>query len=77
MIVTCSKKKYAMANKKMTRDTTNGIIGGVCAGLARYLGWSPTSFRLFYVFLSIISAGFPGTLVYILLWIFMPREDSV
>jgi phage shock protein PspC (stress-responsive transcriptional regulator) len=28
-----------------------------------------------YVVISVLSAGFPGTLVYIVLWIFMPQAD--
>lgn len=49
------------------------IIGGVCGGIAEWLGWRPTVVRVLYVILSIASAGFPGILVYIALWILMPR----
>ena len=66
-----------MADRNLTRDTSHGIVGGVCAGLARYFGWTRTSFRLFYFFLSIISAAFPGILVYVLLWIFMPSDKGL
>jgi phage shock protein C len=48
------------------------IIGGVCGGLAEWFGWDPTLVRIGYVLLSIISAAFPGLLVYIILWIIMP-----
>jgi phage shock protein C len=48
------------------------IIGGVCGGLAAFFGWSPNRFRLVYVLVSILSAGFPGTLVYLILWLAMP-----
>ena len=33
----------------------------------------PTIVRLLYVVVSILSAAFPGILVYILLWIVMPK----
>ncbi|MEQ9465933.1 MAG: PspC domain-containing protein [Ekhidna sp.] len=48
------------------------MLGGVCAGLAEYLGWDPTLVRIAYIILSIASIGFPGMLVYIILWIVMP-----
>ena len=30
--------------------------------------------RILYVLLSILSAGFPGILTYIILWVVMPEE---
>ena len=48
------------------------MLGGVCAGIAEYLGWDPTLVRVAYIILSIASIGFPGILVYIILWIVMP-----
>ena len=50
------------------------MIAGVCGGIARFLGWDPTLVRVLYVVLSVISAAFPGILVYIILWVVMPRE---
>lgn len=58
------------------RSRTNRVLGGVCGGLARWLGWDPTLTRVLYVLLSIFSAGFPGTLVYIILWLAMPISDD-
>ena len=43
-------------------------------GLARWLGWDPTVVRVLYVVVSVVSAAFPGMLVYILLWFLMPEE---
>jgi phage shock protein PspC (stress-responsive transcriptional regulator) len=50
------------------------MIAGVCGGIANSLGWTPTSVRILYVLVSILSAAFPGILVYIILWILMPLE---
>lgn len=50
------------------------LIAGVCGGIAAWLGWSPTLVRVFYVLVSVLSAAFPGILVYLVLWILMPRE---
>jgi len=51
------------------------MLAGVCGGLAEWLGWSPTLVRVLFVLVSILSAAFPGILVYGLLWILMPRRD--
>jgi len=51
------------------------MIGGVCGGIAAFLGWSPTTVRVLYVLVSILSAAFPGILVYLILWIVMPKAD--
>lgn len=50
------------------------ILGGVCGGLAKWLGWDVTIVRIAYVLISIMSAAFPGTIVYIILWMIMPEE---
>ena len=63
-----------MAARGMTRSRSNALIGGVCAGIAEHFGWSVTATRVAYVLLSIFSAVFPGTLVYIILWILLPRD---
>ncbi len=57
------------------RSGTNAMIGGVCAGIARHFGWSVTGTRVGYVLLSIISAAFPGILVYLILWLLLPKGD--
>lgn len=54
----------------------NKIIAGVCGGIAQWLGWDPTLVRILYVIVSITSAGFPGVLVYIILWIIMPQPEQ-
>ncbi len=56
------------------RSTSDSIIAGVCGGLAEWLGWSSTLVRFLYVLLSLVSAAFPGILVYIILWIVMPKK---
>jgi len=63
-------------NTRLVR-TNNRIFAGVCGGIARWLGWDPTLVRIVYLLLTIVSAGFPGGLVYIVLWILMPEENSV
>jgi phage shock protein PspC (stress-responsive transcriptional regulator) len=56
------------------RSTSNAMIGGVCAGIAEFFGWSVTGTRVAYVLLSILSAAFPGIIVYLVLWLVLPRN---
>jgi len=62
-------------NKKLTRSK-NQIIAGVCAGFADYIGWDITLVRALYALLTIVSVGFPGIILYIVLWIIMPIEEN-
>lgn len=52
------------------------MLAGVCGGIAEWLGWDPTIVRIGYVLLSVISAAFPGILVYIILWVVMPPAEQ-
>jgi phage shock protein C len=58
------------------KKSNNKMIAGVCAGIAEWLGWDPTIVRVGYVLLSVLSAAFPGILVYIILWIVMPPPNT-
>jgi phage shock protein C len=62
------------ANMGLYRNKSSGMLGGVCAGLADFLGWSPTWVRILYVLVSLLSAAFPGILVYVILWIIIPKR---
>ncbi len=59
----------------LQRSANDVMIGVVCGGLAEWLGWDPTLIRILYVVVSVLSAAFPGLLVYIILWIVMPQAD--
>ena len=64
-----------MYEKKLTRST-NQAIAGVCAGIAEYFGWDIALVRIIYLLISILSAAFPGIIVYIILWIIMPERNE-
>ena len=51
------------------------MIAGVCGGLAEWLGWDPTLVRILYSILTVFTA-FSGLIVYLLLWIIMPRKSA-
>jgi len=52
------------------------MIAGVCGGIAEWLGWSADRVRVVYVIVSILSAAFPGVIVYLILWLVMPEADE-
>lgn len=58
--------------KRLYRSGREKILGGVCGGIAEYLGIDPTIVRLVWVLLS-LAWGF-GVLLYIIMWIIMPRN---
>ena len=58
----------------LVRSNKNRIFAGICGGIADWLGWNPTGVRVLYVICSLMSAAFPGILVYLLLWLIMPEE---
>jgi phage shock protein PspC (stress-responsive transcriptional regulator) len=64
-----------METTHLTRNPNDRWIGGVCGGIARWLGWNSDAVRLLYVLLSVLSAAFPGAVVYIILWLVMPLEE--
>jgi len=63
-------------SRPLRRSRSDRIIAGVCAGLAHHFGLDVTLMRVLYVLISILSVGFPGTLVYIVLWIVIPQEPA-
>jgi phage shock protein C len=58
------------------RSRRNKMIAGVCGGIAESLGWDVTMVRILYVVVSVLSAAFPGILVYLFLWVVMPESPA-
>jgi phage shock protein C len=52
----------------------NAILGGVCGGIADSFGWNPTVVRVLYVVVSTLSVAIPGILIYIVLWVLIPKD---
>ena len=61
--------------KSLRRSRTNRMIAGVIGGLADYWGIDPTLARVIFVVVSIVSAAFPGLIVYLLLWLIIPEGN--
>jgi phage shock protein C len=63
-------------SRPLRRSRTNRQIAGVVGGLAEYFRVDATLLRVIYVVGSIISAAFPGVLVYLLLWLLIPEAEG-
>ena len=62
--------------KKLFRDPDDKKLGGVCSGVAAYLGIEdPLWFRIFVVLTAIFSGGFIFV-VYMVLWFLVPEAAS-
>ena len=65
-----------MPHHALVRSRHHRMLAGVCGGLADWLGWNPTLVRVLFVLVSVLSAAFPGMLVYIVLIFVMPEADQ-
>jgi len=59
---------------RLYRSSQDRILGGVCGGIAEYLGIDPVIVRLLWI-ISIFVWGV-GILVYIIAWIIIPRNPK-
>ena len=64
----------AMERPALTRPRRGRVIAGVCAGIARRYGWSPWGVRLVFL-VSCLLPG-PQIVLYVALWILMPKEPK-
>jgi phage shock protein C len=62
-------------SRPLRRSRSNRMIAGVVGGLAEQFGVDPTLARVVYVVGSLLSAAFPGALVYAVLWLIIPEGD--
>ena len=63
------------APRKLYRSRSDRMLGGVCGGLADYLGVDVTVVRLIAV-ATIVLPG-PSVIAYLLAWIIVPEEPWV
>lgn len=59
---------------KLSRSSTNSMLGGVCAGIGEFFGIDPMSIRL--ITLLLFFFGGVSALVYIILWIVLPKSKN-
>jgi len=59
-----------MAGRQLVRPRQGKWIAGVCAGLAQRFGVSVTLVRIGFIIFALVGVG---EVVYIVLWILMPK----
>jgi len=64
------------ATPTLSRSRNDRVLAGVMGGIARRFGWNSTLVRVLFVLVSILSAAFPGIIVYLILWLLMPEEGN-
>jgi len=60
----------------LTRDRAQGVVAGVCAGLAQWLGWDTTVVRILFALIALATGIFPMLVVYLVLWVVMPPIET-
>lgn len=67
-------EQYFESNRQIFRDPDDGMLGGVCSGLAAYMKWDPIVVRLIFVLLFF---GFgTGFIIYLILWMIVPEAKT-
>lgn len=64
------------ADQGLVRPRDGRVLGGVIAGLGRRFGIDPWPARLLFVLILLVIPG-SQILIYPLLWILMPSEETV
>lgn len=62
----------SIMDRKLYRSRTDYMIGGVCGGLAEYLGIDSTVVRIIMALATFV--GGMSLLVYLLMWLIIPEE---
>ena len=65
-----------MTNSGLYRSNRQSMIAGVMGGIAERFGWNANLLRLIFVVISLMSAAFPGILVYLILWLVIPKQQQ-
>ena len=69
-----AEEEAAPKPRRATRVTDGALLGGVCTGLAKHLGWPVMVLRIGFVALALTQ--FVGVIAYAALWLLMPPESK-
>ena len=61
---------------KFMRSSADCLLGGVCGGIAEYFGIASWIVRIAWVVITLFTALALGILIYILMWILVPKNPS-
>ena len=59
------------SDRRLTRSRRDRKIAGVCGGLAEYSGIDATLIRILFVIIALAGGG--GLLIYLALWLILPK----
>jgi phage shock protein C len=68
--------RNSFARHGLVRSRERRVLGGVLAGLGQRFGLAPWTARLLFVLLLLVLPG-SQLLIYPILWILMPSQESV
>lgn len=68
-----SSTYHTTGTRKLFRDTENGVLAGVCSGVAAYLNLDPVIVRILFIIFSFTGIGVP---LYIVLWAIVPNAAT-
>lgn len=68
---TYSARNQTYGGKRLYRDQHQRILGGVCSGIGVFLGINPWIVRILFILSGL------GIIAYIILWVFLPADDSL
>lgn len=60
---------------RLTRSESDRMLVGVCGGLGAYFGIDPTIVRIVFVLLAVFGGS--GVVLYLALWLIVPRASRV
>ncbi|NLF51545.1 MAG: PspC domain-containing protein [Leptolinea sp.] len=60
---------------RLTRPENGRILGGVCAGVANWIGLDVTLVRIIFLILGFMTGS--GLLIYLILWVVIPSSTEI
>lgn len=67
------EEKTKQEIRRLYRSDEDRVIAGICGGLGDYFGIDPVLIRLVWIIFAL--TGGMGIVMYLLFWIFIPREN--
>ena len=61
--------------RELQRSREHKVISGVCGGIAEWLEWNPATVRILFIVGSFVPI-IPGFVVYLILWLILPKKCS-
>ena len=70
------RARKPFTDRRFARSRSDRVLGGVCGGIAAFIGASSTNVRLLYALSVLLSVG-TTAVGYLLLWLLIPAEPAL